>query len=252
MTERCSEGAASPHLPAPAVVRETIPENYRTRTLVLDAAVDALPGQFAMLWLPGLDEKPFSLRGADPLAFTVAAVGPFSRALHRLAPGDRVWFRGPFGRGFRLAGRDHLMAGGGYGVAPLLFLAGRARARGDGVRVVIGARAAPDLLLAAAFEDLGVEVHLATEDGGAGARGRVTDVTGPLAAAARPDALYACGPHGMLAALKTQAAAMDLPVQLAWEAYMRCGIGICGSCEHAGMLLCADGPVLGGDDRPVP
>ncbi len=234
-------------LPRPLTVRAVADENHRTRTLTLDAAVDAVAGQFGMLWLPGLDEKPFSLRAADPLAFTVAAVGPFSRAVHRLRPGDRIWFRGPFGRGFTLAGVDHLMVGGGYGTAPLHFLAADAARRGDRVRVVIGARTSADLLMADAFRDLGAEVIQTTEDGSAGTRGRVTTAVGPLLAAAdRPDTLYACGPHGMLAALEDQARAAGVPCQSAWEAYMRCGIGICGSCEHGGMLLCADGPVLAG------
>ncbi len=235
-------------LPRPLRVCAVADENHRTRTITLDAAAPAAPGQFGMLWLPGLDEKPFSLRGADPLAFTIAAVGPFSRAVHRLAPGDRLWFRGPFGRGFALAGADHLMVGGGYGTAPLHFLAAAAVRRGDRVRVVIGARTAADLLMADAFRALGAEVVQTTEDGSAGVRGRVTAVVGPLLATPdrRPATLYACGPHGMLAALEAEARAAGVPAQLAWEAYMRCGIGICGSCEHGGMLLCADGPVLMG------
>jgi len=230
-------------LPRPLRVVSSVAENYRTRTIVLDAAIDAAPGQFAMLWLPGLDEKPFSLRAADPLAFTIAAVGPFSRAVHRLAAGDRIWFRGPFGRGFALEGRDHLLVGGGYGVAPLEFLAKRALGRGDRVRAVIGARVSADLLLVEAFRAIGADVQLATEDGSVGTHGRVTEVLRLLLADGRPDSLYACGPHGMLDALAAQADAALLPAQLAWEAYMRCGIGICGSCEHSGQLVCADGPV---------
>ena len=58
-----------------------------------------------------------------------------------------------------------------------------------------------------------------------------------------PD-MVACGPHGMLAALETLARRYQVPAQLSWEAYMRCGIGLCGSCEHEGRVLCLDGPVL--------
>ena len=71
----------------------------RPSSLSLDLSMDAAPGQFAMLWLPGLDEKPFSIAAADPLMFTIARVGPFSDALHLLKIGDRLWVRGPFGRG---------------------------------------------------------------------------------------------------------------------------------------------------------
>jgi len=219
-------------------------ENERTRVLRLDATIHAEPGQFCLLWLPGLDEKPFSLLEPAPLSFAVAAVGPFSRALHRLRPGDAVWFRGPFGNGFRPAGEDHLLVGGGYGAAPLLFLARRLRAAGGRVRAVLGARTAAELLLVEALREAGAVVSVTTEDGSAGARGLVTAVVGPMVAAQRPDTLYACGPHGMLRALEALALAAGLPAQLSWEAYMRCGMGLCGSCEHEGMLLCADGPVL--------
>jgi len=236
--------AGHPTVPVAARVRKVVVENHRVRTFTLDRPLEAEPGQFAMLWLPGLDEKPFSLLEADPLRFTIAAVGPFSRALHRLAPGDRLWVRGPFGRGFALEGDDHLVVGGGYGVAPLLFLARRAIARGHRVRAVIGARTAEDLLLEVPFRAAGAEVHLTTEDGSAGTPGRVTDAARALVAARRPDTLYACGPHGMLAALRALAGAAALPAQLSWEAYMRCAVGICGSCEHEGLLLCADGPVV--------
>jgi dihydroorotate dehydrogenase electron transfer subunit len=194
--------------------------------------------------LPGLDEKPFSVLTAEPLAVTVAAVGPFTRALHGLSVGDRVWVRGPFGRGFELAGADHVLVGGGYGVAPLLYLARTALARGHRVRAVIGARTAADLLLVADFAATGAAVAVTTEDGSAGQRGLVTAALAPMLATDPPATLYACGPHGMLAALERLAAAHNLPAQLSWEAYMRCGLGICGSCEHDGRLLCADGPVL--------
>jgi dihydroorotate dehydrogenase electron transfer subunit len=238
-------GIGRPTLPRPARVRDVTVENYRTRTIRLDVGIDAEPGQFAMVWLPGLDEKPFSLLDDEPLSFTVAAVGPFSRAVHRLAPGDAAWFRAPYGRGFRRAGDDHLLVGGGYGVAPLLFLARRLRANGDRVRVVIGARTNDDLLHIEAFRALDVELRLATEDGSAGTRGVVTDVVRPLVASEPPSAVYACGPHGMLAAVEALATEAGVAAQLSWEAYMRCGIGVCGSCEHRGLLLCVDGPVIG-------
>jgi dihydroorotate dehydrogenase electron transfer subunit len=237
-------------------------ENPTTRTFVLDGGLDAVPGQFVMAWLPGVDEKPFSLACADPVTLTVAAVGPFSRALHGLAAGDRIWLRGPLGKGYTLPGvrpeaagtslgSGHvLLLGGGYGVAPLRFLAEQLLTAGHAVSMIIGARSAADLLLVDAFQTMEVRLWLATEDGSAGLRGLATDAIDPaLAAATVPTTMvYACGPTGMLRAIAAICEVRALPVQLAWEAHMRCGIGLCGSCEVGdGWLSCLDGPVFAFD-----
>ena len=219
-------------------------ENARTVMLALDSALEAAPGQFAMLWLPGVDEKPFSIAGADPLSFAVSRVGPFSEALHALNPGDPLWVRGPFGTGFSAMQGRALLVGGGYGAAPLYFLARVLLDHGTEVEAALGARSAGDLFYVKRFKDLGVTVHLATEDGSAGTRGRVTEVVGPLLRAGGFDGLQACGPELMLDALAGLCADAGVPAELSFEAYMRCGIGICGSCEHGQRLVCRDGPVL--------
>jgi dihydroorotate dehydrogenase electron transfer subunit len=241
-----------------ASVRE---ENYRTRTLTMVEPLAAAPGQFAMIWLPGVDERPYSVAGDAPFLLTVAQVGPLSAALCALKPGDHVWARGPLGRGFTLGGRKILLAGGGYGVAPLLFLARRARAAGIEVTACIGARTAADVLLAGAFEAAGAEVRVATEDGALGVKGLIMIALEAAIAAARPDGVYACGPTRMLEAVDRLCEVHGLPRQLSWEAHMRCGIGLCGSCElpdphepgaplnglpHRAWLACLDGPVSQG------
>lgn len=255
-------------------ITEIRTENYRTKTFIFDKSLpEALPGQYVMAWLPDVGEKPFSIAGADPLALMVVAVGLFSEALHRLHVGDRVWVRGPLGQGFTLHGRHHLLVGGGYGVAPLLFLARTALAAGHTVEVCIGARTSEDVLLAEAFmstdstdfNGLGERksvpsvpsvdrLLITTEDGTLGERGLVTQVVETAIAARHPDCVYACGPVPMLTALARLCQAHGLPHQFSWEAHLRCGLGICGSCEldtqtrqaaniPAGWLVCKDGPV---------
>ena len=67
-------------------------ENYRVKTLTLELALPAArPGQFAMVWLPNVNERPLSLLDGSPLCFTVARVGDFTTALHNLRVGDRLW-----------------------------------------------------------------------------------------------------------------------------------------------------------------
>jgi dihydroorotate dehydrogenase electron transfer subunit len=234
-------------LPRTARVTETIRESRTVATLVLDDAVDAQPGQFVMTWVPGLDEKPLSVAWPDPLTLTVAAVGPTSQALQALKPGDHAGWRGPYGHGYRIdASRPALLVGGGYGAAPLYFLADRMLAQGVPVTVALGARRDEDLILVDRFRARGATVLLATEDGSAGVTGYVTVAVEQYLAeqADRPPALYACGPEGMLVALHRICKAHALPGQLSVERYMKCGFGLCGQCALDDMLVCTDGPVL--------
>lgn len=248
-------------------ITEIRTENYRTKTFIFEKPLPgAQPGQYVMAWLPDVGEKPFSIAGCDPLALMVVAVGPFSEAMHRLRVGDHVWVRGPLGNGYELLGQHLLLAGGGYGVAPLHFLAQEALAAGCTVDVCIGARTAEDVLLAEAFGKEAVSyqpsavspsvtVRVTTEDGSMGAQGLVTQATETAIAARRPDCVYACGPVPMLVALAEQCREYALPHQLSWEARIRCGMGMCGDCEldaktrqaveiPAGWLVCKDGPVF--------
>ena len=234
-----------------AVLRET----DNTKTFTFDNSLDASPGQFVMAWLPGVGEKPFCVADAQPLAITIADIGAFSHALHQLKPGGRVWIRGPFGQGFTLNGSKHLLVGGGYGAAPLYFLARTARALGQEVAVCLGARTGADLLMQKAFHEIECDVVTATDDGSAGIKGVVTDAVQQVLTHYEPDCLYACGPLAMLSAVAKLCRARLLPVQLSYEALMRCGIGLCGSCEldedvrlaaniPPGWLTCKDGPVF--------
>ena len=231
-------------------------ENADTLTLFLDASLpDASPGQFVMAWLPGVGEKPFSISGNDPLTLTVCAVGPVSRALCELKPANRLWVRGPLGKGFVLSGETHILVGGGYGAAPLYFLAKKARALNHEVTLCLGAKTRTDLILLDQFEALGCRVLLATEDGSAGAQGLVSL---PLLQALEHNLrseVYACGPTGMLLTVHALCRRVNLSAQLSFEALIRCGIGLCGSCElseetcqqlgvPSGFLICSDGPVL--------
>ena len=236
-------------LPQAFAIVEVRVENPTVRTLVLDGEMEAEPGQFVMAWLPSLDEKPFSPSNTTPLSLTVSRVGPFTTAVHTLSPGDRIWLRGPFGKGFTLPKGPLIAVGGGCGAAPLLDLARRARQAGHEMHVVLGARTADGLFFQDAYADLGCTVHLGTDDGSAGIQGTSIDLVGRLLYGELGNlhpqpTLYACGPEPMLEAAYGLAQGHDLPCQLSYEAYMRCGIGVCGSCAVDGCLVCRDGPVF--------
>lgn len=231
--------------PQPLKLARVVEENYRIKTFVFDGEIpNAKPGQFVMAWLPRLDEKPFSLADNIPLTLTVAAVGPFSQALHQLQVGDTVGFRGPYGRPFDLIGRRPLLVGGGYGVAPLAWLASEQRAAGQNPIVVVGGRTRDDVIGVEKFEELDVPVLITTNDGTRGAQALATMPAERLLEEREVDSIYAVGPHGMLHALEALAHRYEVPAQLSWEAYMGCAIGLCGMCEHHdGSLLCIEGPI---------
>jgi len=185
------------------------------------------PGQFFMVEAPGrLLPRPFSLCFAPrgELAFLVDPVGPGTRAIAAVEPGDAITVFGPLGNGFRLDVRRPVLVGGGIGVAPLPYLSEAL----EQPPAVLGFRSADHAEAAALVPNAEVVVDPEL----------VTDVL-PL-----DRDVLACGPEPMLAAVRRLAPA----AQLAWEAPMACGYGACYGCavEIGGELkrLCVEGPVL--------
>src|SRR5829696_2479299 len=222
------------------------------------------PGQFYMLaaaerWGGGEHERPFLprafsvMRARDGrLEFMLEAVGPGTTRLGELREGDGLWLAGPFGIGFTRPrdGRRPILVGGGVGTAPLAIwqdvlgddspkglaslegLAPGARpsaARQEPALALLGFRDGDHAHGASLLRD----ARVATDDGAAGHQGPVTDLL--LAELGRdPHAeVYACGPHGMLEAVRAICADHEIPAQLALESGMACGYGACFGCVVA-------------------
>jgi NAD(P)H-flavin reductase len=185
------------------------------------------PGQFFMLEAPGRPlPRPMSLCFAPPgeLAFLLEPIGPGTRALAAVDPGDELHVLGPLGRGFRLPVERPLLVGGGIGVAPLPYLS---EALGH-PRAVLGFRSAHHAEAAALVPNAEAVVEPTL----------VTELIPP------DHDVLACGPEPMLVAVgKAHPGA-----QLAWEAPMACGYGACYGCAVAidgeWKRLCVEGPVL--------
>ena len=75
-------------------------------------------------------------------------------------------------------------------------------------------------------------------------RGLVTELAGEILDSTAIDCVYACGPNAMLDAVASLCRQRGTAAQLCFESYMRCGVGVCGSCEREGLLVCRDGPVF--------
>lgn len=223
-------------------------DNYRTKTFFLDGELACLPGQYCMLWLPGVDEKPFSIMDGNPLTFNIAAVGEFTRAVHELREGNEFSVRGPYGTNFTppKKGSRVLLVGGGYGVAPLLFFARACIAAGAQPFMMTGARTKEEVLLEEDFRKAGVPPTITTNDGTQGLKGVSTDAARQMLAHEKIDKVYSCGPEKMMSALEKLCMDASVPCELSLERYMGCSMGMCGKCVVDGVRCCTEGPVMAG------
>jgi dihydroorotate dehydrogenase electron transfer subunit len=160
----------------------------------------------------------------------LVVVGPRTRELALLAPGDRISLFGPLGNGFDIPalGENVALVAGGVGLAPLLLPAQRLIADGALVHLYYGARTSAALVDAELFAELGASVSFATDDGSRGHHGYVTEL---LANEGRPhSAIAACGPSPMLRAVGAVAAQLGIRAQVSLEETFACGVGACWGC----------------------
>ena len=238
------------------------------RYLVLEAprmAGELLPGQFVHVRVPALEasalRRPFSVFDAADGTVTLLykTVGRGTHALNEVQEGDALSVLGPLGHGFpvRCEGVP-LFVGGGYGVAPLHFLAKRfvAAAGLPRPKVFLGGRTAADLLAVDKFRQLGVEVFTATNDGSAGVKGLVTDPLDDELANLRNRQerfeLFACGPDPMLKAVALRATGTGSKGWISMDRHMICGVGACYACiqktVRGNSRCCIEGPVFAAED----
>ncbi|MGD0978989.1 MAG: dihydroorotate dehydrogenase electron transfer subunit [Candidatus Bathyarchaeia archaeon] len=211
----------------------------------------AQPGQFLMLWIPGVDEIPLSILGVDEgglVSVAVKRVGQATRALHEAKAGNVLGVRGPFGNSFSTVQGSVLMVAGGTGTAPLLFLANRLLPRMTRGVFVMGAKTQSELLfmnqLEQSFSRGQVRLVTSTEDGSCGVTGLCTEPVEQILARERFNIIYACGPEKMLRRIFELAEEHRTNLEASLERLMRCAIGLCGSCTVGKYRVCADGPVF--------
>ena len=240
----------------------------RTYDLVFrDAAVAAnyrfAPGQFNMLYLPGIGEAAMSIssdpRAHDCVGHTVRAVGNVTEALARLGVGDEVILRGPFGTPWPLAdlrGHDVVIAVGGVGLASvraaILAIANDRESYGR-VAVLFGAKTPAALLYDReydAWRGRGIDVRVIVDQANSGWRGPtglVTSLFDDLALDPARTGLLACGPEPMMLAVVRRAEAAGLSparIFLSMERNMICAARLCGLCQFGPEFVCRDGPVF--------
>ncbi len=230
-------------------VHEHRDETPNVRTVIFKEKLLAKPGQFVMVWVPGVDEFPMSASYTIPrFGITYQVLGPGTKALASVVQGRKVGIRGPYGKGFTLVGSRVLGVAGGAGIAPLAPFLELAITKRASVDLVLGAKTAREIIFEDRMVEAGAKVHISTDDGSGGSTGFATDLAKEVMSKERFDCVYTCGPERMLVGVLALAEKHKTPVQASLERFMKCGIGICDSCAIDGRHVCKDGPVFSGDD----
>lgn len=240
---------------------------YQALTFVApEMAERAQPGQFISVAVDGagtLLRRPFSIFSVSqhgPWAGTVEivfdVVGPGTKWLAERSKHDVVDVVGPLGKPFPLPAQpvSCLLIGGGYGAAPLLYLASELQQRGFRTDIILGAKSQDRIFNAIEAKRLSATAQFTTDDGTLGTQGKVTDVMDRVIEQARTGVIYACGPMPMLAAVSHVARRHRIACQVAVEEAMACGVGVCWTCVVpyarkegvANLRSCMDGPVFNG------
>ncbi|KXA98131.1 hypothetical protein AKJ37_01300 [candidate division MSBL1 archaeon SCGC-AAA259I09] len=233
-------------------IRKVIDETPSIRSIYVDSSKissKSVPGQFLMVWVIGVDEIPMAVSKAGEdgtLGFSVERVGDATSKLHELEKGELIGIRGPYGNGFDLSGENLLIIGGGCGMAPLSFAAEEAVSEGKNVKFILTASTADELLFRSRLEKLDAELVTGTEDGSAGIKGVTPDVVRKINLGDHYDSCLLCGPEEMMTSTADLIDKKGIPIQVSLNRYMKCGVGICGSCslDPSGLRVCIEGPVF--------
>lgn len=250
-------------LPKTYRIKNVKQETEMVRTFTFDGSLGAKPGQFVMVWLPGVDEVPMSVAYDDGATtkITFFAVGDMTNEFAKLQKGDLAGLRGPFGTHYEWEPGQHIvLVAGGYGAAPMYFVAKETVGHGCTLEVIVGARGKEHLLYVKELEALPhVSLHIATNDGSVGYKGFNTDILEKLLSSCPRDShsakkkechpidqVFGCGPEMMLKKISDITAKYEVPAQLSMERYMKCGYGLCGNCvmDPLGIRMCMEGPVV--------
>ena len=219
------------------------------------------PGQFIMVWVPGIDEIPMSISGYDEngtWAITVKEVGECTKALNNLKLRDYIGIRGPLGNHFTIpkdSNKEIFLIGGGIGIAALKSLSYELIQRKIKFTLIEGAKKSDELIYMDEFQldhnDL-INFHYCTDDGSYGKEGFAPHVFKDLLKESKDRdysnlVVYSCGPETMLYELFQICENHNIEFYASLERIMRCGCGICGLCalDPVGLLVCNDGPIFG-------
>jgi len=231
-------------------IKKTKREAKNIKTILFEYdGKNITPGQFLMIWIPGLDEIPMSISYINnkEIGFTFRKVGEATTALYNLKKGNKIGFRGPYGNGFTIKGKNILVVGGGTGIATLAPLIEKILSiKNKKLTAIFGAKTKDEMFFTRRFR--GINLKISTDDGSIGFKGMASELTEKIIKEENFDQVITCGPEKMMKKIVDICNLYKIPVQASLERYIKCGIGLCGQCcIGEGLRVCKDGPVFEGD-----
>lgn len=255
-------------LPTEVISNEEVAENhFLLRCSCPDIAGSALPGQFIHVLIQQgsglLLRRPFTIYTieGDEITMLYQLIGEGTAVLSSLKRGDSIRVLGPLGNTFEISSGPNpaIIVGGGAGIASLMLLAVELRNARVHTLGLVGSMNRARLLSVEDLRMIGVETHVATDDGSVGHHGFVTELLTHILEThgLQNPSIYACGPDGMLRAVTKIALGYRVPTQLAMENRMGCALGVCLGCvckvhmPEGGFeyqRVCTEGPVFNAED----
>jgi dihydroorotate dehydrogenase electron transfer subunit len=212
------------------------------------AISEARPGQYLMVWMPGVDEIPMSISAMNNngvCRITVRAMGYATKVLTSMNPGEKIGIRGPYGNSYSLESENPLLVAGGTGMASLMPLVHDMKDNGITPVIMLGARSELHLLFVDELQQLlGENLIISTDDGSRGYCGYASRYAAKLIETKDYDTVYTCGPELMMVKVFDVAEKNMIPVQASLERYIKCAVGLCGSCAIGPYRVCKDGPIF--------
>jgi len=260
-------------------IQNIIDECVGVKTIIFNNfnAKTPKPGQFVMIWVPGVDEIPMSISGYDDAgnwAITVKNVGECTNAIHNLNVGDFIGVRGPLGNWFKLPedlSKKIFLVSGGIGTAPIKFLATKLDNSKIKFHLIKGTRNSSEAIFVSDFQNFNhtnsdINFCIEFSDFKSVTSKDITFYDSKfvgyphdrlesliieyLREGISNFSVYTCGPEIMIYKVFQICEKYNIELKASLERIMRCGCGLCGLCsiDPLGLLVCKDGPVFSSKD----
>ncbi len=229
-------------MPKVLPISEVIREGKDQKTIFVKHKENIKPGQFYMIWIPGIDSKPYAVSYCNKteLGFTSIAIGKFSNTFDKLKVNDKIGLFGPYGNSFSIKSNACVVAGG-IGISSVSTLIDKLK----NPTIIYGARTKDYLIYLKRCKNK--KIILTTDDGSHGRKGFTTEVLKELLKNNEKNKIsivYTCGPEIMMKKVLELCNKFNIECEASLERYMSCAFGICGKCMINDKIVCIDGPVF--------